>query len=61
MVICTATCHNYKHSDVCGTKLTSNYDTDKNMQVNFLVLIPTPKAQSILLGGCAAGVSLGDV
>ena len=61
MVISTVTCHNYKHSDVCGTKLTSNYDTDKKMQVTFHVLIPTSKAQSILLGGCVAGVSLGDV
>ena len=61
MVICTTMCHNYKHSDVCGTKLTSNYDTDKNMQVTFHVSISIPKAQSILLGGCAAGVSLGDV
>jgi hypothetical protein len=33
----------------------------KKGQVNFYVLIQIPKAQSILLDGCAAGVSLGDV
>jgi hypothetical protein len=51
--------HELWHLEQC---LKGNYDTNKKkMEVTFHVLIQIHKEQSILLGGWAAGVSLGDV